>query len=125
MRVLIVDDDPGVRRLLRMILERDGHESDLAGDGDEAWHRLTTAPLPQLLILDRMLPDIDGADLVTRIRSDAHTANLPILVLTAAAGTSGDLDDRSLTRVLAKPFDLDQLRDLISALAGGRSARPD
>ncbi|WP_433183022.1 response regulator [Actinoallomurus sp. CA-150999] len=125
MRVLIVDDDPGVRRLLRVILERDGHEADLAGGGNEAWHRLTTASLPRLLILDRMLPDIDGADLVTRIRAAAHTANLPVLVLTADAGMSGDLDDGSLTRVLAKPFDLDQLRELISALAGGRSARPD
>ncbi|GAA4613453.1 hypothetical protein GCM10023195_58200 [Actinoallomurus liliacearum] len=119
MRVLIVDDDPGVRRLLQMIMERAGHEADLAGDGGEAWHRLTTVALPRLLILDRMLPDIDGADLVARIRADARTAGLPVLVLTAAAGTSGDLDDGALTRVLPKPFDLDELRGLISALAGG------
>jgi DNA-binding response OmpR family regulator len=119
MRALIVDDDPGVRRLLRMIAERDGHEADLAGDGDDAWRRLTTMPLPQLLILDRMLPDIDGADFLARVRTHAPTADLPVLVLTADANTSGYLDDGALTRILAKPFELARLRDLISALAGG------
>lgn len=119
MRVLIVDDDPGVRRLLRMIAERDGHEADLASDGDSAWRRLTTMPLPQLLILDRMLPDIDGADLLARVRTYAPTANLPVLVLTAEAKTSGDLDDGALTRILAKPFELTRLQDLTSALTGG------
>jgi DNA-binding response OmpR family regulator len=116
MRALIVDDDPGVRRLLRMIAERHGHEADLAGDGDDAWRRLTTMPLPQLLILDLMLPDIDGVDFLARVRTHARTADLPVLVLTADADMSGHLDDGARTRVLAKPFELTRLRELVSAL---------
>jgi DNA-binding response OmpR family regulator len=116
MRVLIVDDDSGIRRLLQMVLMRDGHETDSAGDGLAGWRELARDPLPHLLILDRMLPDLDGADFLARLRDDARTASLPVLVLTASARTSGDLDDGALTRVLAKPFDLTELRELMSAL---------
>jgi DNA-binding response OmpR family regulator len=117
MRVLIVDDDHRIRRLLSMVLERDGHETVLAEDGENGWRRLTDATPPQLLILDRMLPDMDGADLLARVRGDARTAGLPVLVLTAAARTSSDLSDGALTGVLGKPFDLTELRERIAALS--------
>jgi DNA-binding response OmpR family regulator len=116
MRVLIVEDDSRVARLLRMILEGYGHETILAEDGADGWRSLTCAIPPQLLILDRMLPDMDGADLLARLRADARTANLPVLVLTAAVRTSRDMDDGALTRVLGKPFDLAELRELLDAL---------
>ncbi|TDC48070.1 response regulator transcription factor [Actinomadura sp. KC345] len=116
MRVLIVEDDPGVGRLLRMLLERDGHEAVLAEDGARGWSGLTGPAAPHLLILDLMLPDMDGADLLARVRADHRTATLPVLLITAAARTSGDLEDGTRTRVLAKPFDLADFRSALSAL---------
>jgi DNA-binding response OmpR family regulator len=117
-RVLVIEDSQ-VGQLLRTILERDGHEAALAGDGTEGWRRLTDpAGPPELLILDRMLPDADGADLLARLRADSRTAKLPVLMLTAAARSSLGLDDGTLTRVLGKPFDLRELRTVISSLAG-------
>ncbi|GAA4096831.1 response regulator [Actinomadura miaoliensis] len=119
MRVLIIDDDPGVGRLLRTVLERDGHEAVLAEDGEHGWRELTGAAPPQLLILDRMLPDMDGADLLARLRADARGADLPVLMLTAAVHASGDLADGTLTRVLAKPFDLADFRAALRDLRAG------
>ncbi|MFD0853455.1 response regulator, partial [Actinomadura adrarensis] len=68
MRVLIIEDSL-VGRLLHTVLERDGHEPVLVDNGTDGW-RVLTAPAapPELLILDRMLPDVDGADLLARLR---------------------------------------------------------
>jgi len=117
MRVLVVEDSK-VGRLLRLVLERDGHEPILVTAGEEGWRRLIGDDPPQLVILDRMLPDMDGTELLRRLRADERTARLPVLVLNAALGKSRDLDDGVLTRVLGKPFDLPELREVLCALAG-------
>jgi CheY-like chemotaxis protein len=122
-RVLIIEDS-GVGQLLRTIVKRDGHEPVLAGTGKGGWRLLMSRALPpDLLILDRMLPDMDGAEVLTRLRGHPRTADLPVLVLTAAARSSLHLDDGALTRVLAKPFDLVDLRRVLADLAS-EGARP-
>ncbi|KAB2385931.1 response regulator [Actinomadura montaniterrae] len=117
MRVLIVEDSR-VGQLLHTVLKREGHEPVLTEDGADGWRELTSTNPPQMLILDRMLPDMDGAELLARLRGDLRTASLPVLLLTAAARASRDLDDGALTRVLGKPFDLGELRRILSELAG-------
>ncbi|XRQ08760.1 response regulator [Actinomadura welshii] len=122
MRVLIVEDDARVARLLRTVLRRDGYETVLAERGDAGWRELTGPDPPVLLILDRMLPDMDGADLLARLRADDRIARLPVLMLTADIHTSRALDDGALTRVLPKPFDLADLRATCAVLCpGGRT----
>lgn len=116
MRVLIVEDDARVARLLNTVLKRDGHEVVRTESGHDAWRLLTEADPPFLLILDRMLPDMDGTALLTRLRADPRTENLPVLMLTAAIAASRALDDGGLTRVLAKPFDLADFRAVCAAL---------
>ncbi|MEO3825876.1 response regulator [Actinomadura sp. B10D3] len=115
MRVLIVEDSR-VGQLLRAVLQRDGHEPVLAEDGENGWTLLGQAPAPDLVVLDRMLPDMDGADFLGRLRGDARTAELPVLMVTASAQASAHLDDGALTRVLGKPFDLGELRALVASL---------
>ncbi len=116
MRVLIVEDSR-VGQLLRIVMKRDGHEPLLAEDGENGWTMLSQDPGPDLLVLDRMLPDMDGADLLARLRAHPRTAELPVLVVTASAQASAHLDDGVLTRVLGKPFDLRELRALMASLA--------
>jgi CheY-like chemotaxis protein len=119
MRVLIVDDDPGTARLLCVLVERAGHQAVAVGDGTTGWRELTGLDRPDLLILDRVLPDMDGADLLARLRADERTREIPVLLLTAAARESADLADGRLTRLLPKPFDLPDFRAVLAELAPG------
>ncbi|MEZ4660735.1 MAG: response regulator transcription factor [Caldilineaceae bacterium] len=81
-RILVVDDDREIVRLLRGYLAQAGFQVLTAYDGEEALHALRQAR-PDLLLLDLMLPDRDGWELTRLIRADAALANTPILMLTA------------------------------------------
>ncbi len=79
--ILVVDDQANIRALLRLYLEQAGYRVEEAADGETALRRITASP-PDLLILDLMLPRIDGWELCRRLRADEQSA-LPILMLTA------------------------------------------
>jgi len=81
-RILVVDDDKEIVRLVRSYLEKAGYEVFAAYDGETALHTLRREK-PDLLVLDLMLPDRDGWDITRLIRSDAHLAATPIIMLTA------------------------------------------
>jgi phosphate regulon transcriptional regulator PhoB len=88
-RVLIVEDEPDIRDLLTFHLERDGFQVARVGTGTEALRQVRLTP-PDLVILDLMLPEMDGLEVCRRLRADAATATLPIIMLTA----KGDEVDR-------------------------------
>lgn len=81
-RILVVDDDRDIVRLVRSYLEKAGYQILTAYDGDTAL-KILKAEKPQLLILDLMLPDKDGWDVVRLVRSDSQIAATPIIMLTA------------------------------------------
>lgn len=81
-RVLVVDDDREVVRLLRAYLERAGYEVLVAYNGETAVHTLRRDK-PDLLLLDLMLPDVDGYDVTRMVRADPLLAHIPIIMLTA------------------------------------------
>ena len=80
--ILVVDDRQNIRALLRMYLEQAGYRVEEATDGLSALERVESAPRPDLLVLDLMLPGVDGWEVCRRIRAGEH-ADLPILMLTA------------------------------------------
>src|SRR4030095_15992635 len=88
-RVLIVEDEPDIRDLLTFHLERDGFQVARVGTGTEALRQVGLTP-PDLVILDLMLPEMDGLEVCRRLRADTATATLPIIMLTA----KGDEVDR-------------------------------
>ena len=81
--VLVADDDPDIVALVRIRLERGGHEVIAARDGEEAWE-LVQQRVPDIAVLDVMMPRLDGLALTARLRAHAPTAALPILVVSAA-----------------------------------------
>jgi two-component system alkaline phosphatase synthesis response regulator PhoP len=81
-RVLVVDDDKAVVRLMRGYLEQAGYQVVVAYDGQNALHILQREQ-PDLLLLDLMLPDLDGYEITRRVRSDPRLAHIPIIMLTA------------------------------------------
>ncbi len=120
-RILVVDDDAKVLSLMRRGLAFAGYTVDLAPDGEQALV-MARAHLPDLVVLDVMLPGIDGIEVCRRLR--AGEPNLPVLMLTArdrvpdrVAGLDAGADD-----YLVKPFAFDELLARIRALL--RRARP-
>ena len=124
-RVLIVDDEPAIRRLLGGIVARGGHEGILAEGGREALAAVERGGIDAVL-LDLGLPDIDGLEVISAIRVGN---TLPILVVTAREATSEKIAalDLGADDYVTKPFDADELlARLRSALRrAGRSTRPD
>jgi DNA-binding response OmpR family regulator len=82
-RVLIVEDDEDMVRLATHWLERAGYEVALAGDGQKALSALAMDPLPDVVLLDVMLPKTDGFEVLRRIRADARTKRLPVIMVTS------------------------------------------
>lgn len=81
--ILIVDDSITTRTLERNILEAAGYRVRVAIDGQEAWDRLATGDLPELVISDVSMPRLDGIGLTKRIKNDARTAQLPVILVTS------------------------------------------
>ncbi len=107
-RILLVDDDPNLLVLLAEQLRADGFEVTTARDGLEARHRLQTA-WPDLVLLDMMMPRLDGLSLAREIKA---TADLPIMVLSAidAADSKADLLDEVAEDYVTKPYHYPELR---------------
>jgi CheY-like chemotaxis protein len=83
-KILVVDDEPTIVRLMEFILARQGHEMIVAVNGEEALQKIR-AQQPDLVLLDIMMPRIDGYEVAHQLRSDPATASLPIIMLSAKA----------------------------------------
>ena len=116
MVIFVVDDERAVRESLRRALELEGYGVELASDGDEALRRLALEPAPDAVVLDILMPGLDGLEVCRRLRSDGN--GVPVLMLTArsevdsrVAGLDAGADD-----YLPKPFALAELLARLRAL---------
>lgn len=109
-RVLVVDDEPDLRFLLRRVFERSGREVDEARDGAAALRQVRQFA-PDLLVTDMAMPVMNGAELIWRLRADAATASMPILAVTGNPELAVGAD-----AVLAKPYECIELIAVAEAL---------
>jgi two-component system response regulator MprA len=107
-RVLVVDDDAGIRQTLQDVLELEGYEVTIARNGVEALRKLDDE-LPSLMILDIMMPIMDGYTVAANLKSRGLSAQLPVLVLTADRQARARIRDLGADAYLEKPFSLDEL----------------
>jgi len=110
-RVLIVDDEAPIARLIKVLLTREGFEVLMAGDGREAWNAIQTQA-PDLVLLDVNLPHMSGLEVRALARAAPPTVDLPIVMLT------GNTDDLPAGRpgidfAMPKPFDPNDLIELV------------
>jgi CheY-like chemotaxis protein len=116
-RILIADDRPSSRELLRLVLERAGYEVIEAEDGKAALDR-ARASSPDLILLDLQMPEMDGYQVLASLRSDPRFRTLPILALTASAmrGDRERILGAGFTDYLAKPAGPELLRETVARL---------
>jgi diguanylate cyclase (GGDEF)-like protein len=125
-RVLVADDDPDILSVVKINLELDGFEVDTAVDGEDALQKATGTP-PNVIVLDIMMPRMDGLTALHRLRSQAATANIPIILLTARGlpedrvrGLELGADD-----YITKPFDITELAARVRAVLRRTQAARD
>jgi len=118
--VLVIDDDPDICSLLQTYLKMEGFGTRIAGNRDEIVAELRRAPLPDLVLLDVWLPDVNGFDVLARMRQHPMLGNLPVIVLTGEAtreaalkGILGGADG-----FITKPFDIHHMVRAVKAVLG-------
>lgn len=118
-KILIVDDQKGVRRLLEELFKKDGWEVQLAADGKEAIQRADEF-LPDIILMDMKMPNMNGLE-ASRIILN-NISDLDIIMMTAY----GEMDvvkealDAGVKKCITKPFDIINLRDTVNQMAAGK-----
>lgn len=114
LKILVADDDPAIQELIRLNLEVQGYEVIVASDGVETVRKVLSER-PDLMILDILMPEIDGYEVMRLLKNSEETSNIPIIVLTAYASDAGALISwvEGAEGYLAKPFNPDELLMLV------------
>jgi DNA-binding response OmpR family regulator len=118
-RVLVVDDEPMVRETLGQVLTEEGYVVDLAVDGASALDRVHAAR-PDAILLDLMMPVMNGRQFLQALREEESYANVPVMIMTAVHGLEVNLATLGVSEVVEKPFNVEGLLNKV-ALAVYRS----
>ena len=113
-KVLVVEDDVDVRETLAELLQGEGYSVETAGDGRAALEWLSHGEVPCIMLLDLMMPIMNGWEVLEQVRQDAQLADLPIAVITAVARQKPDGADE----LLSKPVNIERLLDVVQRHCG-------
>ena len=120
--VLVVDDEKDIREVFQQVLELEGYRVSAVKNGKEAleWLR-NSKEKPSLILLDLMMPVMDGYEFLVELRSRAALAAIPIVIITAAGNARGEAAKLGAAGHLQKPFKLDELLATIERIRDGAS----
>ena len=123
--VLAVDDEANVTRLVQLILQRAGYRVTTASDGAEALDKIRE-DRPDLLLSDITMPHLDGIELLRRLKADASTADIPVVVLSAKAQDADVFEAQrsGADAYLPKPFSPAQLMEAVAEALSAAAAAP-
>jgi CheY-like chemotaxis protein len=110
--VLVVDDDRDIRETLQEILETEGYEVQTARNGADGLER-ARAVRPSLILLDLFMPVMDGAEFRHRQMQDGQLADIPVVIVSAAAGLEERIAALGVAGHLEKPLDIEHLFDVV------------
>lgn len=122
-RILLIDDDQGIREVASTVLEMvGGYNVDTAASGLEGVEKARTGQ-PDAIVLDVMMPGLDGPETFALLRKDSETCNVPVILLTAKtqAADRSRFASLGVAGMLAKPFDPMALSDQIAGILGWES----
>jgi CheY-like chemotaxis protein len=121
--ILVVDDMPDNCYLLQTLLESEGHHVDVAEDGYTAIAKVEANP-PDLVLLDMMMPGLNGQEVANYLRQDSRLAIIPILMITGWHELSTSQELLNVDGILYKPLDIDELLVRVEALLQLSQAKP-
>ena len=110
-RILLIEDDEDIREALQTTLEMKGYEVSTACDGRQGLEALAKMKQPSLILLDLMMPIMDGWEFINYVSADNVLATIPVVVITANADSVGHVPHAK--RVIKKPVDLDFLDEAL------------
>jgi CheY-like chemotaxis protein len=116
--ILIIDDDEDIRDILAMAVRSLGYAVKTATDGIDALQKLSEGPRPSLILLDMMMPRMDGEAMLTRLRSNPQTRDIPVVLVSGHAAVGFKAAEFQADGYLVKPIGLDVLARTIEAFAG-------
>ncbi len=114
--VLVVEDEPYLCDLIADVLEAEGHNTRKASNGLEALERLREQR-PQIILLDLMMPVMDGWEFLATLRSHPQWDGIPVVIITAVYDVARTKRDTGARAVITKPFDIDQLAEAVRIYA--------
>ncbi len=122
-KLLLVDDEPGLREAVQAYLEDSGFDVRVAGNAKEGWDKLEQ-DAPDLVISDIMMPQVDGYAFLKQMREDARFKTMPVIFLTARGMTSDRIQgyQAGADAYLPKPFDPDELVAMVENILARRQA---
>jgi CheY-like chemotaxis protein len=115
--VMVVEDDYAIRETLRELLEEEGYRVTQASNGAEALARLRTMRAPRLILLDLMMPVMDGWEFRSAIGRDEKLAGIPVIILSADHGLAQKVSGLAVQGYLPKPFELEDLLQTVERYA--------
>lgn len=119
MRILVVDDDPDIRLMVSVVLSREAGWEVLEAEGVEEGVRAAREHAPDIVLLDLLLGEGSGIEVLERLRADPSTRKVPVVFLTGKEGRTDELVARGATGVVTKPFVPERLADSVrEALRG-------
>lgn len=123
-KLLLVDDEPGLREAVQAYLEDSGFEVNVAANAQQGW-QLLEKTLPDLVITDLMMPQVDGYQFLKQMRQDPRFKALPVVFLTARGMTSDRIQgyQAGCDAYISKPFDPDELVAIVQNLLQRRAAQ--
>jgi CheY-like chemotaxis protein len=113
-RVLVVDDERMIRELVAEALREAGYRVETAANGADALQLMRAAPPPHAIVLDLMMPRLDGTSFVQIMRLDPRLCTVPIVLVTAAYGAANAAERIGAQTCITKPFELDALIEAVT-----------
>lgn len=117
-RILVVEDDLDIRSILSQLLVFEGYDVEDASDGAEALAMLRRDPLPALILLDLMMPIMDGWQLRAELQRDPALSSVPVVIVSADVRAEQEASRLRVAGLLKKPLQIEPLLELVHSICG-------